>query len=1101
MRIPPETGPDGAAQLISFLYEQMESQEAAEELFALAAGMSREMIEYLPPLEPDVAPGSGIAVPEGLEALFEAAERHGEEFALGGSLQSLAKATDAWRQIVQSPLFDSAEPWLRAMVLNSLAISHQQRYLATGDEDRAVLAQDVWRLAIAEAEPGDTQHRELASNAGLAQSHRCARRFRADLANDAIRLLELACDSGCPSGARLADSLRNLSGAFYARFEASGAIEDIDRAIERARLAASMATEDERLLAEILTNLGTFLIKRDPLGSQGELVAEAVEVQRQASLLNAGPSKPAIEMNLAEALAARHEWFGEEADIVEAISILRRIHGADLSPETSVRAKFNLGIALVRRYLRSNDPAVLDEASQLFEKADEAGPPGFIADARASAGRALSEAFRKTGNPELLDRAVYLLRLAASGVPEADHRRVGILHSLAIVLDERFDLAKVPRDFEEAEAVIREAVQIADATGKAYSALLSSYSNILRSPGALSKRDPRRLALRLEIARRAVEASRAEPPSAHAAAALALSNALSASFQANGDVSHLREAITFARQSIASALPGNRASAQGNLAELLRHLHSAAPAEAPQTEVTQAYRDAVRSATETRPASALASAISWGVWAMARSDWPETVEAARAGVEVADRLGSAQADAHGEGLWLERSTEVHEALAYALAKVGDIEGAVVAVEAGRANAFYRPLQLSPDGKSVVFAAPRPTVVDFHEIAAASAIPLVYLIAIPQGGLTLFVLPARNGVPPTAHALWADEYDAETSEALLMQNRTGRPGWLKAYLDWRHNPQRDGSLNAAINALGLALAKLWQVMLGEVVEWLIEREIESAMFLPSPILSVLPLHAACDPASGRAALDDLVISYAPCVTALSLVPAGEGAPYSSALIVADDRMSGPLPPLPFAPIEATIVAAFFPSGIRLDVSCTGIEQVCYHMHRATILHFACHGRTDHDHPLMSCLSVANDADLPLGLVLSMPHASRRLALLIGCDTGLVSLSALHRGISLSSAFIAAGYQGVIGSQWALPDWCGTLLTLRMLDAWSEGQDLASALRLAQLWVRDTGWDEKIEYIRSSPSDGRTQLAETLARMDLKPDTRPPFYWAACRLFGT
>jgi CHAT domain-containing protein len=1100
MRMPPETGPGGATDLIGYLGARIECETAANQFFELAREMTPDRIEFLPPLEEDQP---DIEFPEGLEALLEAATRLWDAFHRDGSPQALAMATAAWKEVVESPRFGSAPGPLRAMVHNSLAIAHQHRYLGTGDEARADLAQHTWQLGIAETDPGSPQHRELASNAGLGQSDRCGRSFRVDLADDAVRLLELACDSGCPPSPAMADSLRNLSAAYYARFEGTGSVADLDGAIERARQAASMAPQGERLHAEILTNLGVFLVERFSSSGEGKLIVEAVDMLREASSVNTGPSKCATEVNLAEALIARHEWSGDEADLVEAISILRTTSSADLSAENAAHAKFNLGIALVRRHLGFNDPAALDEATRLFDQADAAGPPAFLANARASLGRALSEACRESGDPELLDRAVYLLRLAAAGVPEGDHLRVGILHSLAIVLDERFAQREIPEDFAEAEKVIRQAVAIADAKGTAYSALLTSFANILRE-SETRPADLARLGLRLTTARRAVETSRSEPPAAHAAASLALGSALRASFDLTENVSHLRDAIILAREAAASAQPGAQAPAQASLAGLLRRYRNVVPHEVSHEEVADAYRSAVRLGITMRPVHALETAIAWGSWAMSVQDWQAGVEAARAAAAAACLVGAAQSDAHGEGFWLERSLETHEALAFGLAKTGDLQGAVVAVEEGRSRSFYRPLQLSQDDGRLVFTAPVPAALTFDQIVAtARDQPLVYLITIAFGALALIVPPARSGSPAAVYALWADDYCAATSETLLMQSETGRLGWLRAYLDWHHTPQREGSLDAAIEALSNSLEKLWQVMLGQVVEWLLTHDFKAATFLPSPALSVLPIHAARNPASGRMVVDDLAISYSPCVSSLNVGCTNDSSQDRLVLSVSDDRISGPLPPLPFAQLEGIIVAEHFPGCVRIDVSAVRLKQVCTEMLQATILHFACHGRADHNHPLMSGLSAANDAELPLGLILSLPPVSRRLALLIGCDTGLVSLSALHRGISLSAGFIAAGCQGVISSQWALPDWCGTLLTLRLLDTWDGGkQGLAFALREAQLWLRDTTWDAKLAYLRSgAPSDARMRLADTLAQLDSKPETAHPFYWAAGRLLGS
>ena len=1061
------------AEFLAQLVQHAASPEQAAELYRLLESATFEEVETVAEA-PAPVPASGdgvVGMPGELADAVGGASRLLDEHLQSGDLRTLADATVAWKAIISSEAFGKAPGTFRTAAYNSLALCYQHRYLATGDERQTQRAHSLWLAALDEAEPGTEGHRLYANNAGLGEADSFKRNFVLDRIDESIRLLSLACDSGCAPGPRLGDSLRNLATSLFARFQATGRSEDLDEAIARTQSAIKMFEPGDPRTSESLSNLGLILVMKFRSTQDPEALESALASQRRALELCAAPVRSVVESNLAEALLARHEFLGNPEDLAESISILRRADDRPSpEPRVALQVKHNLGVALVRQYYMSGDESCLEEATNLFDQADAAGDASFISLARASLGRALAEAYHRTGRPELLDRAIYTLRLAAVNAPVGDPMNSGVFHSLGIVLDDRFSRWNRPEDLSEALENLRRAVEISEAAGRIDSKLLCSLAIVLNRVYKASGQEEHLTAL-LTVGREAVAASQSETPGDQSAACLALATGLHAAYGARKDPALLLEAIEWTKAAEQTALPSRRFAVETALAGRLRDFYEWERSEESLSRAIEAYRTAIAAGLPLHPAGVLSQAISWGAWAMSRLSWEEAAEAARVAIMAADQLEKSQGSLQYQDYWLEESAEVHEALAYSLARCGDLRGAITAVEAGRARTIYRRIEQTRASNALPKDASEPrdgfpytewnvdrAYLSFEEVllAAADGCPLVYFITIPQGALALVVEPAADIAASEVRAIWFDAYSAATSHALLIEDSQGHPGWLTAYLAWSLGTMGSEQLEPVLEALSGVLAKLWEAVIGLVVDDLVARGFSAAMFLPSPVLSLLPLHAAQNPTTGRTVLDNLSISYAPCLTALIACREEEYDTRSAtALAVADDRECGPLPELPFSSIEADIIAGYFLKCTRLNASSSSVAEVSAQIQVSDVLHFACHGQTDHEHPLRSGISIAKDGELTLGELLELPPRRHRLAILAGCETGLVSLSALHRRVSLTSGFLVAGCQGVIASLWVLPDWCSALLLCRMFDIWGmSGSNLASSFREAQLWIRDT-----------------------------------------------
>ncbi|NRD65523.1 hypothetical protein HRD49_27605 [Corallococcus exiguus] len=776
---------------------------------------------------------------------------------------ALAGATMAWKEIIASESFKAAPRGFRAFAHGSLALCHQYRYLATNDERRAEMAHASWLLGIAEAEPGTEVHRILANNAGLGQADRFNRTFVLDRLQESIRLLSLACDSGCPPGPDLGDSFRNLATALFRRFQTTGHLEDLDVAIARTRSAVGLFQARDARMAEVLANLGAFLIHRFRTSQEAATLDEALTVLHQALRTCPPLVRPAIESNLAEALFVRHEWLGERKDLEDSIILLRRASARPgMAPPEALRLVQNLGVALVHQYHLTGDVRCLEEAAALFDRADAAGDSASIVHARAMFGRAMAEAFHGTGRPELLDRAIYTLRLAAAGALPGDSQRSGIHHSLGAVLDDRFMRWGRPEDLREALENLQRAVEVSKMTGKIDSKLLCSLSTVLGRVHKGSGQEEH-LAAYLAAGREAVEASRSASPADQSAAYHALASGLRRAYDTHRNPDSLFEAVSWTEKAALTAPPHRRFAVDAALAEDLREVYELQRSGDALRRAINANRRAVVDALAHHPASALSRGISWADWAMGRQCWEEAVEAARAAIVAAEKLEQGQASSVHQGYWIEETAEVYEALAYALARCGDLRGAVTAVEAGRARVIHWQLgRTRPEESEFITGTPKLSsggqleervAISFEEVrqAAVDGQPLVYFITISQGALALVVEPSASTSTDEVHCIWFDDYSAETSKALLIEDANGRPGWLRAYLDWRSASSAPELLAPVEDALARGLDILTTGLVGLVADELKARGFGAALFLPSPVLALLPLQAVRSPTTGRA----------------------------------------------------------------------------------------------------------------------------------------------------------------------------------------------------------------------------------------------------------
>jgi CHAT domain-containing protein len=159
----------------------------------------------------------------------------------------------------------------------------------------------------------------------------------------------------------------------------------------------------------------------------------------------------------------------------------------------------------------------------------------------------------------------------------------------------------------------------------------------------------------------------------------------------------------------------------------------------------------------------------------------------------------------------------------------------------------------------------------------------------------------------------------------------------------------------------------------------------------------------------------------------------------------------------------------------------------------LIHFTTHGAHDFDYLEGAGICCADGGILTARWVYENAKLKGGpLVSLAACQTGITDFSNLpHETFGLPTAFLAAGASAVISTQWPVDDVATRLVLQQMYRNLEDGQSTASALRGAQLWLRDAEENELEKAtsgaVRFTPLEGK----------NLTPPDFPfshPYFWS-------
>ncbi|MFJ8114026.1 CHAT domain-containing protein [Streptomyces sp. NPDC096132] len=367
---------------------------------------------------------------------------------------------------------------------------------------------------------------------------------------------------------RRATALRWIGLALQYDYERSGDLDSLERSVRALRQAAE-AVQDRDDHGAYLINLCNALRQLDEESQGPGPGEEAVEVGRLAVAATAGShDRPAAANNLALALWARYDRTDDAALLREATGLLREaVEAAPHEDEHRVRHLGNLGLVLREQYVAFGDKKVLEEAVAELRRAVETAGPDHpdASDLTGNLGIALQDLAERTGDRATLREAVALLRrVADAGDPgDPDHGRN--LSNLSAALQDWYEMVSDTAALRESVERARRAVAVTPDGHPHLPARLSHLGLALRmsyeNTGALAN-----LREAVAVSRRAVE----EADVAYPRLGVYLSNlgsALRFLYEHTGSVASLEEAIEMTRRAV-EVTPGDRyqrAAYQSNL--------------------------------------------------------------------------------------------------------------------------------------------------------------------------------------------------------------------------------------------------------------------------------------------------------------------------------------------------------------------------------------------------------------------------------------------------------------------------------------------------------------------------------------------------------
>ena len=514
----------------------------------------------------------------------------------------------------------------------------------------------------------------------------------------------------------------------------------------------------------------------------------------------------------------------------------------------------------------------------------------------------------------------------------------------------------------------------------------------------------------------------------------------------------------------------------------------------------------------------------------AKGEWMQAAEAYSTSMGALDRLYTQRGTEEGRDFELGRQSKLSEWTAYSLAKSGQLEEAVLALENGRTRALGHRLhredadlvaleEQSPELASRISSLQQQLRAHRHgdaidsatsnyqqlaanldqliretralpemegfmratqlrDIVAAAdtSCPLLYLVATAAGSIALIV--DGEGLDEGAAARLVTESDLSSAEIvrlLIRYQQAGPSGLLFP---------RDDELNLILRHLQATLGRAYGSPIKRALD---DLGATSVAIIATGILSAFPFAAvdilspgpAASTVDGRYLGDYFGVLSSPSASVLLSCRrrAVENDGSWHRLVAVGDPTSNRRLEGAAAEVKAISEMAMWAHVELLTGDAATRDSVVAAAGQADYLHIACHGLSDLTDPLKSGLVLA-DGELSVEEIVERAAVGCRLVVASACDSGRIGIwQVANEHVGLPGAFLAAGAACVVASLWPVDDQATSLLIARFYEelavSGSSGAGLqagapASALRNSQRWLRELTEVELERYLKHHPA---------------------------------
>ncbi|KAJ7607088.1 CHAT domain-containing protein [Mycena polygramma] len=999
-----------------------------------------------------------------LSNLANALQRRFEE---KGNPQDLEDAIKQQKEALEGcPEGDPAH----SSCLNNLARSLQIRYQKEGNEQDLETAIGMHKDALSSFAATHADRSMSLNNLGDAlRMHFQLLGDPKDLA-EAIRLHTEAlklCPFPHPDHG---PSLNNLANAFQIQFEQQGNFEDLDEAIQLRRRAALFFVAPAPAWIIASNNLATIVLTRFEHKGDFKDLDEAIKVYKEvlAHCHPTHPHKSGFLSNLAHAIQTRFEQKGDPQDLEEAIRLHRESLGLSQNTDPDHHKSLNnLARAIGIRFLQTGFAKDLEETVKLSKEALALCPaphPDYGV-CLNNVSSVLTTQCEQTGDFRDLEDVIRSQRevLALWGSPHPQH--FSALNNLAATLNTRYQRKKKFKDLEEGIELYDRVVSLCTATHPERSTFLYNLANTLQTRFEL-KHEPEDLQRAIDLHEEAL-ALRPVPHLDHGISLNRLGCLLASAHKDDHDSPQFQRAMSLLQE----------ASAYLYTSPLLRfrctHSWAQVAAEHGHSSALHAYQETInilpqiaalhldivsrQEILSTLQASELASgaaacAIKEGSYTVAL----ELLEASRSIFwsqamhlqTPLDRLETV--DARLASKLCELTRELEHA-SFRGISTSDNQEKILATEAigiqyERLNKEWETAVQSARSLTGFENFMKPQDIETLNQAAASG-PVIILVPRESESFALiqtFGNPVQYVQLP-ALDISAAHFQADLSLALSRSNfdaeefldtRSHRETLASPDVQDRLCGHKQGYKKPEETFQGI-LEELWRTIVKPVFDVLKLKKSTNPQRLwwcPTGTLTFLPIHAAgIYGKDGTDCVADYVISsYAPTLAALLNPPTREPTSFKMTAVIQSNKpkFSEDFSPLPGSRKEFDSIRNQVPTpwltGLGIGTVAV-VEDALTHLRQSSVVHFACHGTQDLDHPLESGLALS-DGLLKVSEIMSRPEdetakslqQSNSLAFLSACETAKGDKYTPDEAMHLAGTLLFAGFRSVVATMWTMKD---------------------------------------------------------------------------------